>query len=361
MEGLTASVSSTASVPRLRVTRHTTSLTSHQTEQGSLAHATALHPNSKRSAAYPDSQTSEDESGNIPLTGATSRLLSASLPPPDSSTQSNDTTHRLRALLSRFDTPARNPASTPRVAMPPSPSEHESDFDLRPAQVARASIKDLFQNAMREPGDTPPKPQFGRRASFNAVPSPKISKSRRRSTSDEEREILSRRPHGHRSDMSAAESLDRLRHQLTESMTSVQDVSSVSATSHPPSEALTATPQAATPHVPHLEPFRPVRGGEDGERHSSPRQISHTSIDPRQDRRAQSPTSAHSSSHMPLENESTAATNLIYPDESNHHRPSRSRTNSSQSRADRQEQDRNITILLLQYAIERLLKLYILR
>ena len=153
MEGLTASVSYTGSVPRLRVTRHTTSPTARISgEQDSLAQATLQLSNFKRPSTYPDSQTSDDD--EIEVAGASSRLLSASLPPPDSSTHSGDTTHRLRALLNRFDNSSRNPTVESRVVVPPSTSEPESDFDLRPAQVARASIKDLFQNAMREPGDS---------------------------------------------------------------------------------------------------------------------------------------------------------------------------------------------------------------
>jgi hypothetical protein len=243
MEGLTASVSSPGSVPRLRVTRHITSPIPYIGEQDSMAQATPRLSTFKHSSTYPDSQTtSEDESARIAYVGTASRLLSASLPPPDSSTNSSDTTHRLRAVLNRFDTPSRNPTAKPRIVMPPSPSEPESDFDLRPAQVARASIKDLFKNALKEPGDTPQKPKLTRRASFNAVASPKVNKSRRKSTSDEEREILtskasstrhgllaelimfSGRSHARRSDLSTAESLDRLRLQLTESMSSVRDI-----------------------------------------------------------------------------------------------------------------------------------------
>ena len=190
MEGLTASVSSPASVPRLRVIRHAISPAPIIGEQDSLAQTTPRLSTFKQSPTYPDSQnTSEDESARIAHVGSASRLLSASLPSPDSTQSSH--THRLRAVLNRFDTPSRNPMADPRIVMPPSPSEPESDFDLRPAQVARASIKDLFKNALREPGDTPQKPKLTRRASFNAVASPKINKSRRKSTSDEEREILS--------------------------------------------------------------------------------------------------------------------------------------------------------------------------
>ena len=154
MESLTASVSFTAAVPRLRITRHVASPTARiGSEQDSLPQATLQLSNLKRPSTYPDSQTSEDESGEIEVSGAPSRLLSASLPPPDS-THSGDTTHRLKALLNRIDNSSRNSTTETRIIMPPSPSEPESDFDLRPAQVARASIKDLFQNAMREPGDS---------------------------------------------------------------------------------------------------------------------------------------------------------------------------------------------------------------
>jgi hypothetical protein len=190
METQTASVYSTGSVPRLRVTRHTTSpTTAPDVEPGPSA--VPRPTDAKRSSSYPDSQTtSEDESGTFGYAGATQKQLSASLPPADSSTQAGDTAHRLRALLNRFDTPSRTPMSASRVVMPPSPSEPESDFDLPPAHAARASIKDLFKNALKDSGDTPQKPKPTRRASFNAVGSPRVSKSRRKSTSDEEREIL---------------------------------------------------------------------------------------------------------------------------------------------------------------------------
>lgn len=148
-------MSFTGSVPRLRVTRHTVSpIARVGGDEDSLAQATLL-ANFKRPSPYPDSETSEDESREIEVAGTSTRLLSASLPPPDSSTHSGDTTHRLRALLNRIDNSSRNPTE-PRIIMPPTPSEPESDFDLRPAQVARASIKDLFQNAMRDPGDSTP-------------------------------------------------------------------------------------------------------------------------------------------------------------------------------------------------------------
>ncbi|KAF8588698.1 hypothetical protein K439DRAFT_584978 [Ramaria rubella] len=175
-----------------------------------------------------------------------------------------------------------------RIVLPPSPSEPDSDFDSRPAQAARASIKDLFQNALREPGDTPQKPALTRRASFNAIESPKVNKSRREITSDEEREISSAHRADRRFDLSAAASLDRLRLQLSESLPSVQGVSTVASSSHPPSEG-PSTPQRATSSYPRpskikgpspvtstkshkdLEPFRIANGSQDDDSQSSRR------------------------------------------------------------------------------------------
>jgi hypothetical protein len=106
---------------------------------------------------------------------------------------------RLRALLSRVPTSAKSPA---RPHPQSSPSEIESDFDppneilSNTTSIARASLKDVFSRAVREPGDTPQKDKGRwRRNSIDVSEvdaTPRLqpengrNKGKRRSLSDEE-------------------------------------------------------------------------------------------------------------------------------------------------------------------------------
>ncbi|KAF8520384.1 hypothetical protein BU17DRAFT_88973 [Hysterangium stoloniferum] len=217
MEVYAASVDSTPSLSRHRVTRNI-SISRNLRGGGDNPQvftprlASFRHPSSR-----PEAQTtSDDDSGIGDYNAPNSRLLSASLPPSDSSIQSTDTTRRLKALLERFDANSRTPMASTHVTMPPTPSEPDYDCDSQPAQDARASIHSIFADALREPGDTPQKQRISRRASFNEIGSPKIGHSTRKGNSDEEKEPILRGHEDH--SFSAADSLDNLRLHLTESL-----------------------------------------------------------------------------------------------------------------------------------------------
>lgn len=186
MEVSTASVSSTTPLPRLRVTRNNQDF-SPSRSQASGDQEQIPPFQFKNTPSYPDSQTSEDE---FKIEFGT-RLLSASLPSFDSSAPTSDTTRRLKALMERLDNSSRTSVATNKTNLPPSPSESDSEVNLRPAQATRTSIRSLFQDALREPGDTPQRSRIKRRASFNVSDSPKADKSRRKSTSDDDPEIIS--------------------------------------------------------------------------------------------------------------------------------------------------------------------------
>lgn len=186
MEELDQSSSST--LPRLRVTRNT--FTDPPSWRNTVENNLGAERSDSNLPAIPhDYQSaSEDDFAADELQGTNARLLSGSLPPVDDSFQTNETSHRLKSILERFDNSIRATEATSRTSMPLTPSEPDSDFDLEPAQSARHSIRSLIENALRDPGNTPRKSRLMRRASFNASDSPRVDKTIRRSLSDEERE-----------------------------------------------------------------------------------------------------------------------------------------------------------------------------
>ena len=113
-------------------------------------------------------------------------------------------TARLRALLARV--PNSPNGATPQSSRPPitllSSSEPESDFEPphsvgTSSSIARESLKELFSNALREPGNTPRKAGRPRRNSIDAsdvdasmsVDEERAKyKAKRRTFSDEEAE-----------------------------------------------------------------------------------------------------------------------------------------------------------------------------
>jgi len=188
MEVEVASVSSIGALPRLRVSRNShASFSGHSSSRGGQDRTPQFTSHFRHSPLYPDSQTTSEDELGMDTYGPNSRLMSASLPPADSSApSSNDTTYRLKALLERFDNASRMPISLDRSNMPPSPPEPDSEVDILPSQSARASIRSLIDDALREPGDTPQKSLVKRRASFDASGSPKIDQGKRKSNSDDD-------------------------------------------------------------------------------------------------------------------------------------------------------------------------------
>ncbi|KIJ49697.1 hypothetical protein M422DRAFT_246768 [Sphaerobolus stellatus SS14] len=243
MEVEIASVSSHPSRGMYRVSRNghaSFAEVSHRSgEQGRPAQFTSQF---RHSPHYPGSQTTSEDEFGLDGYDTNTRLLSASLPPADSSVPNSDTTHRLKALLERFDNTPRTPMAFDKTNMPPTPSEDDSDVDARSTRAVRASIRSLIDDALREPGSTPQKSRLTRRASFNMSGSPKVDKGKRKSNSDEDPEVASKYPGEQAS--SSALSLDRLRLQFNESVSQTQD--SHASTSALPSEITEPTPKKST-------------------------------------------------------------------------------------------------------------------
>lgn len=147
-----------------------------------------------------DSQSTPRMVPNIHLASEKNSLFSytPSAPPVDHHA-------RLRDALARMSN-----LESPPAPAPPSDSDRESDFDSvdhvsEAPSMHRQSLRQLFSRALREPGDTPRRPQH-RRNSINASSieeSPRKervereradNKGKRRSMSDEEAERLSSAP-----------------------------------------------------------------------------------------------------------------------------------------------------------------------
>lgn len=116
---------------------------------------------------------------------------------------------RLRAILSRVPNGSSSPDATPVATQPPkSMANYESDSDMdistqvnRAPSAAHTSIRSIFSNALRPPGDTPQKQQRPRRNSIDTSEvetSPRVERGQHRakrkslSLSDEEVENLYR-------------------------------------------------------------------------------------------------------------------------------------------------------------------------
>ena len=110
----------------------------------------------------------------------------------------------LRSLLSRL--PAHPPSSTKSYALSAQDSteqERDSDFDTvsesndAPPSIAQESLKHIFSNALRDPGNTPQKVQRRKRDSIDSSEmegNPRVEKERKgrqRSVSDDEVENAS--------------------------------------------------------------------------------------------------------------------------------------------------------------------------
>ncbi|TDL26192.1 hypothetical protein BD410DRAFT_836840 [Rickenella mellea] len=173
---------------------------------------------------------------------------------------------RLRALLSRVPNSA-----TPKPSAPPPPSELESDFDTphgsssgnkTPHVSARESLKELFSRAMREGGDSPVKGRNLLRRRRNSIgssgveESPRKSRVKRMSMSDEEAERMTNNTSQNSVRSSSAATFDSLRARLSnvntifgssqheynsiDKETQLNDISLPSGTASPP--AATSTP-----------------------------------------------------------------------------------------------------------------------
>ncbi|EJF55795.1 hypothetical protein DICSQDRAFT_175522 [Dichomitus squalens LYAD-421 SS1] len=144
-------------------------------------------------------------------------------------------TARLRALLARVPNSPNAHASSSRPPITlPSSSEPESDFEpphsIRiSSSIARDSLKELFSNALREPGNTPRKAGRPRRNSIDAsevetsmsVEEERAKyKARRRTLSDEEAEKSRRSTRS-----PAASAFDALRQRLNQSTSAMPSLS----------------------------------------------------------------------------------------------------------------------------------------
>lgn len=181
--------------PRLRVPRQT-----------------YLSASATRSALDGDTDDTNDPTDDDEDNASTPRIASLNVAPDDldvvrsaSATPvvEDNPASRLRALLSRVprdDTPLAS-AQARR-----SPSLHASDMDMdmdtpqfsspfksTPPSNASTTLKDLFSRALREPGESPAKPQRRRRSSLDSSgieesPIESRGKSKRLSLSDDEKE-----------------------------------------------------------------------------------------------------------------------------------------------------------------------------
>ncbi|KAI0940568.1 hypothetical protein AcW1_003729 [Taiwanofungus camphoratus] len=214
-------------IPRLRLTRHSPQ---SKPVAGPSRHSPEMnfHENSE-----------DDEDAE-----STPRLSSAAIVPNQQESSSpaqpalpNDTpAARLRALLARVPNTSSAPhTSSSRAPETPSPSEPDSDLDppystLATPSIARESLRELFSQALREPGNTPQKgrPRRNSIGVSEVDPSPRTervkreratNKGKRRSMSDEEADHLSTlsRRSEESFESSPAKTFDALRERLAKS------------------------------------------------------------------------------------------------------------------------------------------------
>ncbi|TBU41383.1 hypothetical protein BD309DRAFT_276689 [Dichomitus squalens] len=145
-------------------------------------------------------------------------------------------TARLRALLARVPNSPNAHASSSRPPITLPSSEPESDFEPphsipTSSSIARDSLKELFSNALREPGNTPRKAGRPRRNSIDAsevetsmsVEEERAKyKARRRTLSDEEAE---KSTSGRSTRSPAASAFDALRQRLNQSTSAMPSLS----------------------------------------------------------------------------------------------------------------------------------------
>ncbi|KAF9451307.1 hypothetical protein P691DRAFT_381997 [Macrolepiota fuliginosa MF-IS2] len=139
---------------------------------------------------YTDEDDAEDQY-------PTPRMSSTAPLAPASTTPGANLAGRLRELIHLVPNGSGS-QSTPTPRRPPSPTFHESDFEGESTagySRARESLRDIFTQALREPGDTPQKGRPRRNSDGTASemdPSPQGSKEwsgikgKRKSLSDEE-------------------------------------------------------------------------------------------------------------------------------------------------------------------------------
>lgn len=190
-------------IPRLRLTRHSPQ---SKPVAGPSRHSPEMN--------FHENNEDDEDAESTP------RLSSAAIVPNQQESSSpaqpalpNDTpAARLRALLARVPNTSSAPhTSSSRAPETPSPSEPDSDLDppystLATPSIARESLRELFSQALREPGNTPQKgrPRRNSIGVSEVDPSPRTervkreratNKGKRRSMSDEEADHLSSRYH----------------------------------------------------------------------------------------------------------------------------------------------------------------------
>lgn len=207
---------STPSVtPRLRVTRHPP-----------VPYDRSIHTSTSTSEAAPSRLRDVSQLVNVTLNGidmSDDNIYASDVPTektipqapprietPSTVTQKDNPAAVLRALLSRLPNRDGSPTRVnDKDAEYQYPSEKESDYDIETASattsVAQSSLKNIFNKALREPGDTPRKDRSHRRRSSSIgatdmedtphIVEARDIKGKRRSLSDDEVESASSKFH----------------------------------------------------------------------------------------------------------------------------------------------------------------------
>ncbi|KAI0790671.1 hypothetical protein C8Q75DRAFT_760087 [Abortiporus biennis] len=140
-------------IPRLRLTRHSPRL---RPSNSDLLDTPVAGP-SRISL-----ESDEEDTEATPRISSNTNLVSSERNSPMSNTTSaspTDPASRLRALLARTSI-SSSPGPSSHTALPTTPSDRESDFDIPnfstgTRSIARENLKELISYALREPGDTP--------------------------------------------------------------------------------------------------------------------------------------------------------------------------------------------------------------
>lgn len=182
--------------PRLRLSRNSPSSVHDYSASQNIAYpGSSRLQNPPRPALATTLLERDDDDELLPTPKASTPLIL-----PGASSNSDETpATRLRAVLSRVPIESRTPVARPPPSV--SLSELESDFEplnpvSGPSSMAQESLKDLFEHALRDPGDTPSKGRRRRNSidTSEVESSPRVARERaknkgkRKSLSDEEAE-----------------------------------------------------------------------------------------------------------------------------------------------------------------------------
>ncbi|KAG6829368.1 hypothetical protein H0H87_011659 [Tephrocybe sp. NHM501043] len=211
-----------ASTPRLRVSRNPLAY-DHLLSGSSLDHLPELSATTAALTENSDNNDRDDDQESTPKMSTTMTLQGPS----------GTNAARLRAVLARTASPSK---SIPMPLPSSQSSEHESDFEppnsTSELTHSRASIKDIFLWALRDPGDTPQKEKIRpRRNSIDTSEveaSPRVqhrraqNKGNKKSLSDEEIDPAKSSEASFRS--SQAATYDVLRERLMKTYTQPNDL-----------------------------------------------------------------------------------------------------------------------------------------